>query len=133
VLQGWAGTPSNYSTLAPSSTLDLMLGSRLNGKKALILADVEGCEQLMLDGATSLLANEPKPIWMVEIVADWAHAPQRRPNDHFTTTFDTFFHNGYQAFSIDKHLRQVTADEIDSMALGNVKSDSHNFLFLASS
>ena len=133
VLEGWAGTSHNYATFAASSTMDVMLGSRLKGKRALILADVEGSEQLMLEGAMSLLSNDPKPVWMVEIVNE-QHQPvgvHRNPN--LSRTFQTFFRSGYQAFSVEEGLRRVTAEDLHAVSAGERRMTSHNFLFRATS
>jgi FkbM family methyltransferase len=131
LLEGWAGTPRGYATLAPSSTMDIMLASRLKGKKALIVADVEGAEQLLLDGATSLLANDPKPVWMVEIMVEDHQPAGVHRNPHLLTTFQTFFRSGYQAFSIGDCLRRVTAGDLEAVSTGARSLSSHNFLFLA--
>lgn len=45
VVEGWANIPSSYVTLVPSSTLDTVLGTRLQGQNVLVLVDVEGAEK----------------------------------------------------------------------------------------
>lgn len=90
IIKGWAGIPESYVTLVPSSTMDVVLGSRLRGKRVLIVVDVEGAEKWMLEGATEMLASEPKPIWLVEIVAKEHQPAGVEMNPNFKSTFRFF-------------------------------------------
>lgn len=129
VVKGWAGTPESYVTLVPSLTMDLVLGTRLRGKKALILVDVEGAEKWMLEGATIMLANEPKPFWVVEIVTT-DHQPSRvEINPNLKNTFTLFFENGYQAFTFDRNMHPVTMEHVELALNNKLKFPSHNFIF----
>lgn len=129
LVKGWAGISENHKTLAPCSTMDIVLGDRLMGKRALILIDIEGAEKWMLEGANLMLANDPKPIWLVEIVTkeNQPHGVEINPN--FTSTFQLFFQNGYDAFSADQGMRPITMEEVCLLAKGQLKADSYNFLF----
>lgn len=129
VVKGWAGTPESYVTLVPSSTLDVVLGSRLRGKRALVIVDVEGGEKLMLEGATKILANDPKPIWMVEITTKEHQPCATAINPHFKSVFQLFFQNGYQAFNADRDMRLVTMEQVDLAFGGSLRFATHNFLF----
>jgi FkbM family methyltransferase len=129
VVKGWAHIPESYVTLVPSSTMDVVLGTRLQGKRALILVDIEGGEKCMLEGATIMLANEPKPIWMVEILTQEHQPCGVDINPHFKSTFRLLCENGYQAFTIDRDIRPITMEEIDLVSKGNQKFETHNFLF----
>ena len=42
--------------------------SDVQGKRSVVLMDVEGSEVPALEGATALLAVRPKPIWLIEIL-----------------------------------------------------------------
>lgn len=131
ILKGWAGTSENFVTLVPSSTMDLVLGNRMQGKRVFVLIDVEGAEFWMLEGASTLLANDPKPIWLIEITTD-EHQPEGAIiNPHFKNTFQLFLQNGYQAFNVEQDLRPVTMEQIDLASKGSFKFKSHNFLFKA--
>jgi len=132
IIKGWSGTSEVYKTLVPSSTLDTVLGSRLQGMKALIWVDVEGAERWMLEGATSMLGNSPKPMWMVEIMtAD--HQPHGvRTNPNLKRTFQLFFENGYQAFRFENNMLPVTMKDLDLILDGNQQFSTHNFLFCES-
>ncbi len=129
VVKGWAGIPENYVTLVPSSTMDVVLGTRLRGKRALILVDVEGAEKWMLEGATIMLSNDPKPIWLVEIVTKDHQPSGVEINPNLATTFQMFFQNGYQAFSADQDMRPITMEDVDRVSSGKLEFDTHNFLF----
>lgn len=132
VIKGWAGVPISYRTLVPSSTMDLVLGSRLQGKKIFVVMDVEGAEKGVLDGSAQMLAMEPKPVWMVEIVAHENQADGVERNPNFKSIFELFFKNGYQAFSVDKNLELVTIDQVNSIADGSLDTTTYNYLFCES-
>lgn len=129
VIKGWAGVPDNYKTLVPSSTMDVVLGSRLQGKKMLIIMDVEGAEKGVLDGAANMLAIEPKPIWLVEIVADENQAHGVEINPNFKSIFQLFFENGYQAFNVDQYMGPVTMDQVNLILDGSLNATTYNYLF----
>lgn len=129
LVKGWAGIPESYVTLVPYSTMDLVLGTRLKGKKVLVVMDVEGAEKWVLEGSSKMLANDPKPIWLVEIVTKDHQPLGVEMNPNFTSTFQMFFKNGYQAFEADQYMHPITMDDVDLVARGNLKFDFHNFLF----
>ena len=129
IIKGWAGIPESYVTLVPCSTMDVVLGTRLRGRRVLVLVDVEGAEKWMLEGATEMLSSEPKPIWLVEIVAKEHQPAGVEMNPNFKSTFQLFFQNGYQAFNIDQDMRPVTMIEVDLVSRGSLVFTTHNFLF----
>ena len=60
----------------------------------------------MLEGATAVLANVPKPIWLIEIMAS-AHQPTGvEMNPDFLHTFELFIRNGYRVFTADQEMRE---------------------------
>jgi FkbM family methyltransferase len=129
LVKGWAGAPESYKTLVPCSTMDLLLDSRLKGKRALILVDIEGAEKWMLEGASKMLSNDPKPIWVVEIVTSENQPEGVAINPNFTNTFQFFFESGYEAFSADQEMRPITIEEVALYAKGALKAGTHNFMF----
>lgn len=131
ILKGWAGTPESYMTLVPSSTMDVVLGQRLRGKKILVLVDVEGAEFWMLEGAIKMLALDPKPLWLVEITSDEHQPAGIEMNPNFKGTFEFFFRNDYQAFNVMQDLIPVTREQVDLASTGNYRFKAHNFLFKA--
>jgi len=130
VVKGWAGTPENYLSLVPSSTMDVVLGNRLRGKKALIFVDIEGSEKWMLEGATMMLANDPKPIWIVEIVSKKHQPIGVEINPYFTSTFQIFSKNGYQAVGVDADMSPVTMEDIELVSKGILEFGTYNFIFI---
>jgi len=128
-VKGWAGIPESYVTLVPSSTMDLVLGTRLRGKRTLILIDVEGVEKWMMEGATIMLANDPKPIWVVEIMST-DHQPRGiEMNPNLKSTFQLFFKNGYQSFTFDRDMCPVTMEHVELVLSGRQRFATHNFMF----
>ena len=109
--------------------MDTVLGDRLRDKRALIIVDVEGAERAMLEGATAVLANVPKPIWLVEIVAADHQPDGVEMNPDFVQTFELFSRNGYRALSADKEMRAIPADYVDSVSRNLVQPHIHNFVF----
>jgi FkbM family methyltransferase len=131
LLRGWAGTPANYVSVVPVSTLNNVLSGRFGEKNLFILVDIEGAEKLMLEGATCLLAREPKPIWMVEISVSEHQPAGIAMNPHLFSTFKLFWDNGYASWTADKHLRRIKPDEVKEIVrTGNNTLRTHNFLFM---
>ncbi|MCC7361494.1 MAG: FkbM family methyltransferase [Anaerolineales bacterium] len=131
LVKGWAGTSEQNATLVPTSTLDIVLGARFQGRRCLILVDIEGAEKQMLEGASTFLCFEPKPIWMVEISVS-EHQPQgTKVNANLLETFQIFWARGYEAWTANKQCRQVHPEELEAIVTsGNDTLHTHNFLFM---
>ncbi|WP_083694649.1 FkbM family methyltransferase [Chlorobium sp. KB01] len=129
LIKGWAGISENYVTQVPVHTLDRILGGALNGRKALIIVDVEGAEYMMLRGAEVTLQIVPAPIWMMEISAT-THQPQGVSiNPHLEDTFNAFFSKGYRATSVERDNREVTFLNVRDWSNRKVSQPTHNFIF----
>ena len=129
LVENWASIPSSYQSQVPILTLDRILGSTLIGRKALILADIEGAEYSMLQGATKTLQSDLKHIWIVEINAT-QHQPEATPiNPWLLETFRLFFNMGYTASTVDNERRSVGEQFVESAA-GTGQLGSSNFLFM---
>lgn len=128
-IKGWAGVSESYVTLVPCSTMDAVLDSRLQGKRALILIDIEGAEKSMLEGAIKILANDPKPIWVVEIMTTDHQPCGVEINPNLVSVFQLFFQNGYQAFTADQVKRPISMGDVESVSKGLTSFDTHNFIF----
>lgn len=131
LIKGWAGTPEYLVDTVPVSTLDNVLGCRFHGQRCFVLVDIEGAERMMLEGATVLLSEKPKPVWMVEINVT-AHQPKGVAlNPHLESIFKLFWDHGYEAFTADKHMRLVDSGEVRNIvATGTNTLQSQNFLFI---
>lgn len=129
LIKDWANIPENYMTIVPSSTIDLVLNHRLEGKRVLFVVDIEGAEKLMLDGARHALTNNPKPIWMVEIMTKDHQPKDAIINPNLVSTFQLFFENGYEAFSVDVNMQKITIEKVESVANGLSSFQTHNFIF----
>jgi hypothetical protein len=106
-----------------------VIGSRLQGKRTLVLIDAEGAEQAVLQGASRLLGNSPRPIWLIEVsIAE--HQPSGTVNPHLARTFGSMFALGYQAFSLAGEMRPVTMAEVQAAQSGDRSAlEGHSFLF----
>lgn len=129
LVKGWAGISESYKTLVPCSTMDLVLNTRLQEKKALVLIDIEGAEKWMLEGANLALSNNPKPIWLVEIVTKENQPHEVEINPNFISTFQVFFENGYEAFSVGREMHPLTIEDVNLLASGVIQTGTYNFLF----
>ena len=131
MVAGWAGIPRSDVRLVPASTLDLLLGERLNGRQCLVIVDVEGAEQAVLEGGRRLLDAQPKPVWMVEIAVQEHQPAGRRVNPSLLSTFHLFWDAGYDAYTADEQPRKVTRDEVERAAQTGISPfAAHNFLFV---
>jgi FkbM family methyltransferase len=130
LVKGWAGFHPGKPTLVPVSSFDAVLGDRLSGSKTLVLIDVEGSEYELLKGARKLLAMEPRPVWIVEIVRTEHQPSGRAANPNFLPTFDLFWAHGYEAYGIGEEIhpleRQVILADWDRAKKGL----SANFIFV---
>jgi FkbM family methyltransferase len=131
IIKGWVKSTEKFKTLVPSTTLDNIIGNRINNVSSLILVDIEGAELLMLEGATNTIKNHPKPVWLVEIaVAD--HQPKNiKINPNIEKTFVLFWEQGYEAWTANSECRLITPEEIKNVLFTGVDSlHTHNFLFI---
>lgn len=131
LVKGWAGAPDQFVTLVPSSTLDIILGGRIQNKKCFIIVDIEGAESFMLKGASSIINMEPKPMWMVEISIS-EHQPKGISiNPNLLSTFQVFWNSGYEAWTADKQCRAVNSHEVEEIIRsGKDTLITDNFLFI---
>lgn len=129
LVKGWANIPESYVTQVPVLTLDRILGPALQGKRALILVDVEGAEYAMLQGAIETLQNNPRPIWMVEIGSTMHQPSGVRINPNLVATFEFFFERGYTAATTDENKLTVDIEKVKAVSQGRVEFAMHNFLF----
>ncbi|WP_164100403.1 FkbM family methyltransferase [Candidatus Laterigemmans baculatus] len=131
LMKGWAGTSSEYRTLVPCSTLDKVLGARFQDQKCLMIVDVEGAEQMMLAGAAAFVARDVKPLWMVEISVT-EHLPVGLEiNPNLLSTFEIFWSQGYEAWTVDAECRIVLRSELEKIVETGIDTiRTHNFLFL---
>ena len=132
LIKGWAGIPEDFKSIVPCSTMDAVLSTRLRGNKALILVDIEGAEKWMLEGSTIMLNNNPKPIWLIEIMTKDHQPNNLKINPNLKSTFQILFQNGYKAFSADKEMRPITMEEVENVSTGKTEFSVYNFLFTSS-
>lgn len=131
LVEGWAGTSSDYKTVVPVFTLDVLLGNRFDGKQIFFVVDIEGAEDSMLEGARKYLSLQPKPFWMVEIsITD--HWPDGiRINPHLLETFQKFWGMGYEAWTANQKFRLITEEEVRQIKeTGCDTILTYNFLFI---
>jgi FkbM family methyltransferase len=129
IVPGWGGAPLHQVTIVPTSTLDLLIGSRLAGRQALVVMDVEGAEYAALSGARRIICSAPRPIWLVEITTRQNQPVGVQLNANFEKTFTIFFEAGYEAWTAERQPRQLTPADIQAIARGSASEGVHNFLF----
>lgn len=129
LVQGWAAIPESYVTQVPTLSLDRVLGATLNGKRALILADIEGSEFMMLQGASQTLLSNPSPIWMMEIATTEHQPAGTTMNPNFAKTFEVFFTHGYRSYTADETAMEITPTVVHQLVMGLQTLNTHNFIF----
>ena len=130
LIEGWAGQSEEQVTLVPMSTLDIVLGNRMQETRCLVLIDVEGSELAMLQSASKMLTNSPRPIWFVEISVN-EHQPEGTIlNPNLVATFEIFFEAGYHAFTANRAARRILLNEVQQVAAtGRDTLQTHNYVF----
>lgn len=129
LVKGWASNPESYVRHVPVLSLDRVLGDALEGKRALVLMDIEGAELMVLQGAVRTLMNEPRPIWFVEIAATTHQPAGTSMNPRYAETFEVFFSRGYRAFTVEQAMQEVTRETVNEVVAGSRRMDVHNFVF----
>ncbi len=129
LVKGWSGASTQYVSLVPASTLDLMLNFR--GEKCFILVDIEGAEKRMLEGAESLLDQTPRPIWMVEIMIK-NHQPKGVSiNPNLISTFKMFWDRGYEAWTATENSQLVEFEQLEEVVKTGVDPfNTSNYIFV---
>ena len=130
LIEGWAGQLQDEVALVPMSTLDVVLGARMQGMRCLVLIDVEGSELAMLQGASKLLSKSPKPVWFVEISVNEHQPTGTLLNPNLVATFELFLDAGYYAYTASRNSRRVLLNEVEQVAAtGKDTLYTHNFIF----
>lgn len=107
------------------------MGSRFQNKRFFIIVDIEGAEQLMLKGASSILDMVPKPIWLMEISISQHQPKGVSINPNLSYTFHVFWNRGYEAWTADKQCRIIYPNEIEEIVKSGVDTlYTNNFLFI---
>lgn len=130
LIGSWAGSSKLFRRIISVSTLDILLGVRLAGKKMFIKIDVEGAEYPVLLGATNVMSMQPKPTWMVEICFNEFHPDGMNPN--FQDTFNLFWRYGYEARTADQRNQLIQRADVDRWAKnGRCDSGTINYKFVS--
>ncbi|MCX7817493.1 MAG: FkbM family methyltransferase [Syntrophales bacterium] len=129
LIKGWQKMPESFAGLTPTISLDRLLCNKLKGKKALIMADIEGAEYIMLKGASATLSNNPPPLWIVEIHGEELQPKGVKFNPHFRKTFEIFFQHGYRCLTVERETKEVTIQTILAIERRDFKLNTHNFFF----
>jgi FkbM family methyltransferase len=129
LIPGWASSSRSTGVAVPVTTLDRLIGRRLDGVRALIVVDVEGAEYHMLQGASGVLEIQPAPIWLIEICSTEHQPAGMARNPHFMATCELFLSRGYRAFRADASMQELSANELCDIGSGRQEGAGHNFIF----
>jgi len=129
LVPGWSGSSRKPVCRVPVHTLDRLAGNAIAGARALFFIDVEGFELEVLQGASSCLASEPKPVWLVEVCLTEHQPDPQRARERFRAVFAIFQAAGYSASALDQGLHPV--DFVDLLAQGDLAKlgSLRNFVF----
>lgn len=101
----------------------------LNGRRMLVLMDVEGFELAALKGAAALLEASPQPVWIIEILARFSGRGPVRPG--YLDTLRLMDSSGYAIFHIGADLQRVALSELEARGTGDeAVLPEGNFLFV---
>jgi FkbM family methyltransferase len=129
LVPGWAAQPKGFKTTIPVSTLDILLGSRFQGRKMFIKLDVEGFEYQVLLGCGGILTMRPQPTWMVEICLSDYHPGGSNPR--YRDTFGLFFDAGYQPRAANGDRTVISLADIERYVKdGRSDSGTINYLMV---
>ncbi|HXY53901.1 MAG TPA: FkbM family methyltransferase [Nitrospirota bacterium] len=132
LIGNWAGASKGFKRVISLSTLDILLGHRLNGKRIFIKIDVEGVEYQVLMGAIRTMKLIPQPIWLIEICLSEFHPNGINPN--YAATFEMFWENGYEVRTADEHNRLIQPSDIQRwVKAGHCDSGVINYIFIPKS
>ena len=131
LISGWGNNNDELYKLIPTIKLDSFVINKFQPYRNLIIIDIEGAEQKLLDGCPNLLNLDLKPIWIVEISIE-EHQPKGFSiNPNLVKTFQTFFEKGYRSFSADKNVQEIKLEQIKDIYKSKKNTlSTHNFIFL---
>ena len=103
---------------------DIILKHKWLSENVLFLIDVEGWEHQVLKGAEGLLALDPKPFWIIEVLPDIL-AKRTEP----TQVFSMMFKSGYRGYKI---LDEGDPVEFTETQVSSLMSENSywNYLFI---
>ena len=97
LLREFSSHPSGVSQIVPVHRIDDLLPADLvQGKRVVVLMDIEGSEPAALECARTLLDARPKPIWLIEVLGSSSEAE----SGHAARIFDIMHGAGYFSFSL---------------------------------
>ncbi len=131
LVKGWSSLPADYVTQVPVLSLDRLMVEGLQGRRPLVLIDVEGAEDAVLAGAQRLLNHNPRPVWLVEITNAENQPADCPVNPHFRQTFARFFELGYQCSVVHHNgdCERLSRSDVEAIAAGVRRSPGYNYLF----
>jgi FkbM family methyltransferase len=128
LISGWSGMNPKFSSIVPTTSLDVAIGSRFKGMKLFVKIDVEGAELQVLRGASELLKSSPPPVWQIEICLSEWHPGGFNPN--FRSVFELMASHGYEATTADDEMREIRLSDIDCWISKNaIPFSQREFLF----
>ncbi len=131
LIKGWAGYAAVAPTLVPVFTFDSLIGRRTAGQRCVVLVDVEGAEHQFLRGASNLLNQDPKPIWLMEIHSRHSQPANVKVNPHLLDTFRLFWQAGYRSYVADATMQEMDEAAIVANAnLPDILQQKYDFLFV---
>jgi len=128
-IQGWAGASKSHHTKVPVNTLDNVLQRKLRGHRTLLIVDIEGGEEMFIDGATQFLSADPKPLILIEISHN-SDIPATTTRMSRAKLIERMVLMGYSACAVASDGRVINL-EIGASAFPKVCDDRtiHNFFF----
>ncbi|QNP41327.1 FkbM family methyltransferase [Lysobacter solisilvae (ex Woo and Kim 2022)] len=128
LLKNWAGYSSRHSQTVAVATLDNLLAGRFDNERLLVKIDVEGAELGVLQGAQVTLRRGVRPMWLLEVCLHEFHPDGFNPD--FLQVFQTFWDNGYEAYTAEATPRRVPRERVEAWwAARRTDSGTFNYIF----
>ena len=129
LIKGWAGYAPVAPALVPVFTFDTLIGSRLQGRRCVVLVDVEGAEYQFLRGASLLLYQEPRPLWIMEIHSRHSQPAGVEVNPYLLDTFRLMWQAGYRSYTADSARQEMDEAAVLANAKADLSQQKYDFLF----
>ncbi len=130
LIKGWAGYAPVAPAIVPVFTWDTLIGERAAGQRCLVLVDVEGAEYDFLRGASLLLHQEPRPVWLMEIHSRHSQPAGVEVNPRLLDTFRMMWDAGYKAYTADAERRELDEASVLANAAADFSVQKYDFLFI---
>lgn len=130
LVEGWARNPRSLSHQVLVRRLDKIIPPETITGRTVFLVDVEGFELEVMKGATGILENSEKPIWIIESGLTDYHRKDNALNENFLFLVRHMSDFGYSCYALADFSTPISVDAIEKdLREGQDSLGSINFVF----